>query len=162
MSQVAITGEAGPAAAERSAAVAFWALLARLVVGGLFVVTGVAKLQSLSKFAEEIQNYELAPIWATPLMAVTLPWLEVVAGGLLVLTVWRREARWTVATLLVVFTVAKAVLYASGFPGSCGCGGGFVVLETLLENPQGIFVNLGLLGLLVFDGWAQRRNAGGV
>ena len=43
-----------------SSALAFPALLARVLVGGLLAATGVAKLANLEQFAEEIQNYELA------------------------------------------------------------------------------------------------------
>ncbi|RMF70896.1 MAG: DoxX family membrane protein, partial [Planctomycetota bacterium] len=64
------------------------ALLARVVVGGLFVATAIAKLADPLKFAEEIQNYQLVPIALTHLLALVLPWLEGLAGLLLALGVW--------------------------------------------------------------------------
>ena len=133
------------------------ALFARVLVGGLFVLTASAKIANPLGFAEEIQNYQLAPIAATHAMAIVLPWLEGVVGLLLLLGVWRVEARFMIAAMLVVFTVAKAYSYfVLGKTGSCGCGGDIVVLDALLANPQGLLTNLVLLALLFVDWRAQR------
>jgi uncharacterized membrane protein YphA (DoxX/SURF4 family) len=137
-----------------------WALsglIARVLVGGLFVATGIVKIANPAGFAEEIQDYQLAPIALTNAAALVMPWLEVLAGGLLIAGLWRFEARCVIVFMLLVFTVVKVYAFLSGKGGSCGCGGDVAALNTLLDNPQGIFTNLVMLGLLGLDWLAQRK-----
>ena len=136
----------------------FAGLVARVLVGGLFVITGIAKIANPQTFAQEIQDYQLAPIAITNAMAIILPWLEALAGLLLVLAVWRRETRLLIGLMLVIFTAAKAyALYVLGKSGDCGCGGGVPLLSLILNNPQGLVTNAVLLGLLALDAVAERR-----
>jgi uncharacterized membrane protein YphA (DoxX/SURF4 family) len=56
------------------------------------------------------------------LVAVTLPWVELLAGLLLVAGVWRRESALVTALLLVVFLLAAASVMARGIDvENCGC-----------------------------------------
>ncbi len=56
------------------------------------------------------------------LVAVTLPWVELLAGALLVAGVWRREAALVIALLLVVFLAAAGSVLARGIDvENCGC-----------------------------------------
>ncbi len=138
-------------------------LVARLLVGGLFVLTAVGKIGDLPTFAAEIQDYQMVPLGVTNAMAIVLPWLELLAGVLLILGVWRAENRWLIGLMLVVFTIAKAYAYfALGQTGSCGCGGDIAWLNTLLANPQGLLANVAMIGLLLLDALAQRRTDLGV
>lgn len=138
----------------------FAGLAARVLVGGLFIVTAVGKIISPLEFAKEIQIYEMVPIEITHAMAIVLPWLEGVLGLLLLSCLWRAEARLLTAMLLVVFTVAKGYAYfALGKTGSCGCGGAIPILDALLALPQGIATNLVLIGLLGLD-WSAARRTG--
>lgn len=136
----------------------FAGLVARVLVGGLFVITGIAKIANPQTFAEEIQDYQLAPIAITNAMAIILPWLEALAGLLLVLAVWRRETRLLIGLMLVIFTAAKAyAFFVLGKSGDCGCGGGVPLLSLILNNPQGLLTNAILLILLGLDAVAERR-----
>ena len=59
---------------------------------------------------------------AVLLLAVTLPWLEVVVGLMLVTGFWRREAATVTAGLLVVFVVAVSLALLRGIDiENCGC-----------------------------------------
>ncbi len=139
----------------------FSALLARLVVGGLFLISGVGKIIAPEEFAEEIRAYEMLPVVMTNGLAYILPWVELLAGLLLVICVWRKEARLIIAVMLVVFTVAKAYTYAQGKQIDCGCGGSIVFLKYIYNSPQGILTNVVLLGLLAVDWRAARFSRGG-
>lgn len=150
------SGESGAVACDVSGW-RFAGIVARVLVGGLFIATSIAKIADPLKFAEEIQDYQMAPLALTHAMAIILPWVEGLAGLMLILALWRREMRWVIGALLIVFTVAKAYAYFGlGKTGSCGCGGDNVVLNTLLNNPQGLITNLVLLGLLWLDAIAQK------
>lgn len=132
-------------------------IVARFLVGGLFMATSIGKINDPLAFAAEIQDYEMAPVAITHAMAIILPWVEGSAGLMLILTLWRREARLMIAALLVIFTIAKAYAYFGlGQSGACGCGGNVVVLNALLNNPQGLITNLVLLGLVWLDAIAER------
>lgn len=133
------------------------ALIARAVVGGLFLVSAYGKIIAPAQFAEEIRAYQMLPAISTNVLAYTLPWVELLAGLLLVICVWRKEARSIIAALLVVFTIAKAYTYARGMDIDCGCGGGVEILKYIYNSPQGILTNLVLLGLLAVDWRAERR-----
>jgi len=133
------------------------ALLARLIVGGLFVVSATGKIMDPGAFADEVRDYQMLPLAATNTVAYILPWIEALAGLLLVLTLWRKEARLIIAVLLVVFTLAKAWTYAHGIDiQGCGCSGGLKVLDAIYDTPQGIVTNVVLLALLGVDHHAQR------
>lgn len=131
--------------------------MARAVVGGLFLISAVGKIIAPQQFVEEIRSYEMVPIFATNALAYVLPWLELLVGLLLVICVWRKEARLIIAALLVVFTFAKAYAYfVNGVVTGCGCGGGIEVLEYIYNPPQGLITNVVLLALLGVDWRAER------
>ncbi|MFO0761665.1 MAG: MauE/DoxX family redox-associated membrane protein [Byssovorax sp.] len=115
---------------------AFWAL--RLGLGALFVYAGAMKLGTPADFATEIANYHLGNELA-PLMAVTMPTVEIVLGlGLIAGTrPWARAAALGAAALLAVFTVAVTTVVARGINVDCGCFGGNsgpVTMVTVLRD----------------------------
>lgn len=135
----------------KASAAGLAAMACRVVVGGLFVVTALAKIDEPATFIKEIHNYGLAPYVVVNPMGLILPWVELFAGLLLALGIWRREAGGIVGAMLIVFTIAKAVVYAQGKNIECGCGGHIQVLKYLLGNPQGIATNIALFGMLTFS-----------
>ncbi len=126
-------------------------------VGALFVLTGYAKLVEPALFIKEIRAYGILPIGWTNAVAYILPWLEIFAGGLLLLRIWRREARALIAAMLVVFTFAKAYAYFAHQLIECGCGGKFAFLQPIFNNPQGLATNVALLLLVWLDHYAERQ-----
>lgn len=133
-------------------------LVARLVVGGLFIVSAYAKLEDLPRFAEEIRSYQMVPVEITNAMAYVIPWVELLAGLLLLTTLWRAEARNLLLVMLAVFTVAKGTALARGLNIECGCGGDLAALKLIFDNPQGVLTNVALMALLVVDREAQLRS----
>lgn len=131
-------------------------MLARALVGGLFLISGVGKIMAPDQFVEEIRAYEMLPTVATNSVAYILPWLEFFSGLLLLIGLWRKEARFIIAAMLIVFTVAKAYTYAQGKVIDCGCGGSIAFLKYIYNSPQGILTNLVLLTLLWVDRRAER------
>jgi len=97
--------------------------LLRSVLGGVFVVAALAKIGDSASFALQVHNYRLAPVWSEHLVAIVLPWIELVAGLALV-TGLRARAGATVALVLMgVFTLAVAAAWARGLDFECGCFG---------------------------------------
>jgi uncharacterized membrane protein YphA (DoxX/SURF4 family) len=99
-----------------------------LVVGGVFLYACWDKILEPRKFAAIVYRYQVIGPSATlgflpaNLLAVTLPWIELVVGLLLVTGFWRREAAAVTGALLVVFLSAVGIATAQGIDlQNCGC-----------------------------------------
>ncbi|MBU0618511.1 MAG: DoxX family protein [Planctomycetes bacterium] len=134
------------------------ALIARLVVGALFIYAASGKISDPMKFAEEVRAYELAPIMTTNAIAITLPWLELFAGVLLIVGLWRTEARLLIFLMMIGFTFGKISVEVRGMDINCGCWGSDW-LESTFRGVWGIVLNLFLIGLLLVDYHGQRLTA---
>ena len=124
-------------------------LLARLLLGGLFVYMGIHKVLDPKDFLLQVRAYGLLP--ETPAFflngaAIVLPWLEVACGIALILGAWVRGAAVLIALMLAAFTPAiflraMAIRAELGTPFfqiefDCGCGAGVVIIwEKLLSLP---------------------------
>ncbi len=97
-------------------------LVLRLLLGAFFVYASLDKIASPAAFARIVYQWQVAGPLPSNLVAVTLPWVELLAGVLLVAGVWRREAALVIALLLVVFLVAAGSVLARGIDvENCGC-----------------------------------------
>ena len=99
----------------------YLALVFRLYIGGLFIYASMSKINYAAEFAESIANYQLVPFWAVNLMAVTLPWAELLCGLLLIIGVRAKAGAASLAALLVIFSAAISVSLLRGTPFGCGC-----------------------------------------
>ncbi len=99
----------------------FPALVFRLYIAGLFIYAGMYKINYAAEFAETIASYRMVPYWAVNFMAVTMPWIELVCGILLVCGIRVRSAIVIAGSMLAVFTVGIAVNLIRNAPISCGC-----------------------------------------
>src|SRR5437879_582991 len=99
-------------------------LAARLALGALFVVAGALKLGDPTAFATEIANYRFLSELA-PYLATTLPAIEIVVGGALIVgpPAWRQAAALASIGLLVAFSVAVIHVVRAGINVDCGCFG---------------------------------------
>ena len=97
--------------------------LLRLALGGVLVYAAFPKLAEAHAFAGAIARYRLLPATFNQILAVTLPWIELAAGMLLVLRLWVRPAALLAAGLAVIFTLAVGSALARGLDITCGCFG---------------------------------------
>ncbi len=97
-------------------------LVLRLLLGAYFVYASLDKIADPAAFAKAVYQWQVLPPVPANLLAVTLPWVELLAGGLLLLGVWRREAALVIALMLAVFLVAAGSVIARGIDvENCGC-----------------------------------------
>jgi uncharacterized membrane protein YphA (DoxX/SURF4 family) len=87
-----------------------WAVLfARLVLGLIFFMAGVGKVFQLGP-VEHARKYFLPfadtflPVWSLWFVGVTVPFVELLAGGLLILGLRTREALIALGAVLVIVT----------------------------------------------------------
>jgi len=99
----------------------YLALLLRLYIAGLFIYAGMYKINYTAEFAETIASYRMVPYWAVNFMAVTMPWIELICGILLVCGIRVRSSIVIAGSFLVMFTVSIAVNLLWDAPISCGC-----------------------------------------
>lgn len=96
-------------------------LAARLLIGGLFVYASFHKILDPAEFAQAIRNYQLGPVELTNLAAMILPWLELIAGALLIVGIQTRPSALITTCLLAVFLVGLYRAYFIGLDIACGC-----------------------------------------
>ncbi len=97
-------------------------LVLRLLLGAFFVYASLDKIWSPAAFAKIVYQWQVVGPVPSNLVAVTLPWIELLAGLLLLVGVWRRESALVTALLLVVFLAAAASVMARGIDvENCGC-----------------------------------------
>jgi len=98
--------------------------LGRLILGGVFIWASYDKILDPAEFARAIANYK---ILTSPLLinlsAVFVPWLELLAGMLLILGFWRQGARLVLTGLVAFFSVLITVTTLRGIDIACGCFG---------------------------------------
>lgn len=99
----------------------YLALAFRLYIAGLFIYAGMYKINYTAEFAETIASYRMIPYWGVNLMAVILPWIELVCGILLAAGVRARSAALIIGSMMLVFTIGIAINLLRGSPISCGC-----------------------------------------
>jgi uncharacterized membrane protein YphA (DoxX/SURF4 family) len=121
-------------------------VLARWVLGAIFIFMGMSKALHPVEFLKLVREYELTQSpWLLNSVAGMLPWFEVFCGLLLLAGVAVRGSALVLIAMLVPFTLVilrrgLAIQSESAIPFcavkfNCGCGGGEVfVCRKLLEN----------------------------
>ncbi|MFZ2055170.1 MAG: MauE/DoxX family redox-associated membrane protein [Candidatus Aminicenantales bacterium] len=95
----------------------------RLVVGGVFIWAGVLKVVDPLGFAQSIKNYQAFPHGLAFSIALVLPWVEVIAGGLLIVGLFKRSSALLISLMLIGFIGLVALALARAIDTSCGCFG---------------------------------------
>ncbi len=96
-------------------------LLFRLVLGITFIYASLDKIANPDQFARIIYNYHILPHFLINIYAVTLPWVEFLAGLFLILGVFIESASLLISFLLLVFVVAISINLYRGVNLNCGC-----------------------------------------
>jgi uncharacterized membrane protein YphA (DoxX/SURF4 family) len=95
----------------------------RLIVGGVFIAAGAVKIMEPAAFATDIANYRMLPHELVDLAAITLPWIELGAGLLLVAGFWKRPSAFLITAMMALFLMAIGQALARGLDVRCGCFG---------------------------------------
>ena len=110
----------------------------RWLLGALLLWAALSKLANLQVFYGNLLAYKLPlPDFLLRLVAIALPWLELLCGLMLLANVRTEVAVAWSAVLFLVFVLATGQAWARGLDISCGC------------------FNLKLFGLSTNDGLAK-------
>ena len=96
-------------------------LLSRLLIGGMYIGASFYKIIEPVAFAKTIWQYHMVPGSLINLMALILPWLELLIGLALIFGFAYRGAIWWANLLLIVFMVALTSTIMRGLDIDCGC-----------------------------------------
>lgn len=95
----------------------------RLVVGGVFIWAGLLKILDPLEFAQNIANYRVFSRDLSFLIAIVLPWLEVLCGVFVIFGIFRSASSLLLSGLLGIFLVLITVTIFRGLDVDCGCFG---------------------------------------
>ena len=131
-------------------------VLARLVLGAVWVAAGALKIPDPTESVRAVRNYRLLPESVVPLVGHALPVLEVLIGVCLLLGLLVRANAVLSAVLLLVFIAGIASAWARGLSIECGCfgGGGGTLDDYAAQYPWEIARDV---GLLLASGWLVMR-----
>lgn len=97
--------------------------LLEVLIGGLLLTAGVAKLCDLRGFHDALVNLPMLNGTTTGLVTVLIPNIEVTLGICLVLGYQTELIRGTTCALALSFTVVSLFWVAHGMRAGCGCVG---------------------------------------
>ena len=115
-------------------------ILCRLVLGGVFIYASLDKIANPAEFAKAIGNYHVLPFGLENLLALFLPWLELLTGILLIAGIMVDGATILIISMNIVFIFAISQALARGISIECGCfsvsteGGNNIGFQTILRD----------------------------
>lgn len=125
-------------------------LLARLIVGSIFIYASLDKLANPAEFAKLIGNYHVLPFGLENLLAILLPWVEFFTGLLIIIGILVDGSATLVILMNIVFIFAISQALARGISVDCGCfstaaeGTSVIGIQTILRD-----IGYLLLGFIV-------------
>ena len=99
----------------------------RLIVGGILIYASLDKIADPYTFSKAISSYEFSSLLGLSvlnnLLALILPWLELILGFFLILGIYTDEVINFIILLMIFFTVMLSQAYFRGLNlEDCGCG----------------------------------------
>ena len=96
-------------------------LIARLIIGFIFIFAAIGKIADPNLFVKDISNYRI--IWEPLLniMALVMPWLELLVGVFLIFGVRLKSSATIAGILLLIFIIAVSIAMIQGLSINCGC-----------------------------------------
>jgi uncharacterized membrane protein YphA (DoxX/SURF4 family) len=96
-------------------------LAARWILGLTFIYASLHKILAPAEFAKIVYGYGLFPEISINLIAVIIPFLELVTGFALIIGFFPRSAAITINGLLLAFIVVLTINLIRGHEFDCGC-----------------------------------------
>jgi putative oxidoreductase len=95
--------------------------ISRLILGGLFIYASYDKIFNPLPFAQIIHNYRLVGPSLITFPAVVIPWIEFLAGALLIFGYRARGANLIIGGMLVMYIAMLSITASRGINIACGC-----------------------------------------
>jgi uncharacterized membrane protein YphA (DoxX/SURF4 family) len=135
-------------------------VLARLVVGGVWLYAGALKLPHPESSVTAVRAYQILSTDAAETVGHVLPMLEIVVGACLVLGLLTRFTGFVSALMLIAFIIGIISVWNRDIAISCGCfGDGGPDPDAFNKYPWEIARDAGLMALSFFLVWGPRSPA---
>ncbi len=135
----------------------------RVGLGCVFLWSSLPKLHQPYDFLSSVYNYQLAGPNFGLLVAIALPWLELIVGICLVAGIFTGGAFFLSAGMAVMFTFAIGGALYRGLQISCGCfstsAGEMISYMTLIRAIAILLVSAGACATVVFRGLRGSESA---
>lgn len=133
---------------------------ARLYLGALFLWASLHKIQNPESFAIDVATYQVLPLITLNLFSLSVPWVELCVGLMLMLGLRVRAAGLIVSLLMISFMVALSSALAQGLDLSCGCFASQSVKEQDPISWRTLLRDAAWLALSLYVTWFDRRPFG--
>jgi uncharacterized membrane protein YphA (DoxX/SURF4 family) len=123
-------------------------LASRIALALIFIFFAISKIADPLKFASEISNYRILPDYLINIMAITLPWVELATGFILLTGVRIKASALLCAAMMLMFIGAVGIAMMKGLNISCGCSGSHssqVGWKKILENTALLILSIYLV-----------------
>ncbi|NQV38144.1 MAG: DoxX family membrane protein [Candidatus Marinimicrobia bacterium] len=120
-------------------------IVSRVLLGIVLIIAGAEKIVQPAEFARAIGNYHIMPYGLENVMAIILPWLEVIIGSALIFGFMVDGAAVLSLGMMTVFVVAISSAILRGYNIECGCGlksGEMVGMGKIIEDSIYILMSL--------------------
>ncbi|MEN9679751.1 MAG: hypothetical protein RLZ57_880 [Actinomycetota bacterium] len=104
-------------------------LISRLILGGVLIAAGWLKAFNTAEAENAVRAYQVLPLPVADFVGISLPWIEIGIGILLILGVATRFAALAGGVIMVIFILAIAQAGLRGLSIDCGCFGGGGAVE---------------------------------
>jgi putative oxidoreductase len=98
-------------------------LISRVLLGAIFIYAAIVKMDSPQDFADSIAAYHILPFSVINLLALGIPFFELVCGLLVFTGFFLRVGVLGILLILAVFTGAIGIALLRGLSIDCGCFG---------------------------------------
>jgi putative oxidoreductase len=95
----------------------------RITLGVIFVYASYHKIEDPSAFAKILYGYDLFPGITINIIAITIPFIELLTGFCLIFGLYPRSAVFIINALLLCFILAISINLIRGHEFDCGCFG---------------------------------------
>jgi len=95
----------------------------RIVVGLIFFYAGIVKISFPGDFALSVQNYQMVPLPMTNLIAILIPWIEIICGIFIIFGFLSKGSPLLMSVLVFIFIIALTRAWILGLDIECGCFG---------------------------------------
>ncbi|MEJ2628071.1 MAG: MauE/DoxX family redox-associated membrane protein [bacterium] len=135
------------------------AIILRFGFGILFLYSSYHKILHPWEFSFDVENYRIVGEGLSRLIAVWIPYLELIVALLLISGIWLKEAILMNYLLMQLFFILVIQAYIRGLDINCGCfhtgGEGTIGPVKIIENL--IFLGLSVVLLLLHENFLSTR-----
>jgi len=105
--------------------------ISSIYIAYTFIFASLDKIANPASFAKDISNYEITPYWTNNLVALTLPWVELICGILIIVGLFlfiNKKSNFIdvpnniIILMLLWFVFILSIAVYKGLDIDCGCG----------------------------------------